>query len=351
MWENYELFRLVAASQVFLAIVVLLVKHARSPSTYWALLLFVGIEAYLLVPLILARSEFIPLILIVLLLSNLLPLFLWLLSKALFQEEEGLSPAQKSAVVLLTIYFCGFLGLREFGYVDRVTNLWSMRGLLLELLPQVFKISLIFLTLWQILMNFGADLVEKRRQLRLGVLIIVGVYTAIIIIVETLFYSTELPVLETVHSFGLVVTIVLVCCAIFTLEEGIFLPAQKKPVLDIPKPAESRGAKILPELLRHLTKLSVYREEGLTIRHLAKHLGCAEYKLREVINGEMGYRNFNELLNQYRIEEASLRLQDPAEAHLPILSIALDVGYRSLSTFNKAFKSRHGMTPSEFRKK
>jgi AraC-like DNA-binding protein len=61
------------------------------------------------------------------------------------------------------------------------------------------------------------------------------------------------------------------------------------------------------------------------------------------------YRNFNQFLNQYRIEEAARRLQDPHEQHIPISSIALDVGYASLSSFNKAFKDTYQVTPSVYR--
>jgi len=39
------------------------------------------------------------------------------------------------------------------------------------------------------------------------------------------------------------------------------------------------------------------------------------------------------------------------EAHLPILTIAMDVGYRSLSSFNKAFLASHQLTPTQYRQK
>jgi AraC-like DNA-binding protein len=74
-----------------------------------------------------------------------------------------------------------------------------------------------------------------------------------------------------------------------------------------------------------------------------------EYRLRRLINQSLHYRNFNQFLNHYRIEEAARRLLDPAEEHIPISSIALDVGYASLSSFNKAFKDTHGVTPSTWR--
>ena len=47
-----------------------------------------------------------------------------------------------------------------------------------------------------------------------------------------------------------------------------------------------------------------YRQEGLTIGRLAEQLGTQEYRLRRLINRRLGYRNFNEYLNDYRIREA-----------------------------------------------
>jgi AraC-like DNA-binding protein len=61
------------------------------------------------------------------------------------------------------------------------------------------------------------------------------------------------------------------------------------------------------------------------------------------------YRNFNDFLNRYRIDDATARLRDPNSARTPVLTIAMDAGYRSMTTFNKAFKTRHSQTPVEFR--
>jgi AraC-like DNA-binding protein len=36
---------------------------------------------------------------------------------------------------------------------------------------------------------------------------------------------------------------------------------------------------------------------------------------------------------------------------LPVLTIALSVGYQSITPFNNAFRQLKGMTPSEYRRK
>lgn len=90
----------------------------------------------------------------------------------------------------------------------------------------------------------------------------------------------------------------------------------------------------------------LYEKTGLTIAELAEALSMQEYLLRRLINQQLNYRNFNQFLNNYRINEACKKLK---ETRTPISSIALDVGYGSLSSFNKAFKERYNITPSDFR--
>tara|TARA_B110000211_G_scaffold234969_1_gene307907 strand:- start:9171 stop:10316 length:1146 start_codon:yes stop_codon:yes gene_type:complete len=90
-----------------------------------------------------------------------------------------------------------------------------------------------------------------------------------------------------------------------------------------------------------------YRRENLTLKDLSNALEVPEYKVRAAINKELGYRNFNEFINEYRIKEAAKRLRDEPET--PISNIALDVGYRTLSSFNRAFRKEKDTTPTAFR--
>ena len=58
------------------------------------------------------------------------------------------------------------------------------------------------------------------------------------------------------------------------------------------------------------------------------------------------------LLLLYRVPTWGMRewLADPIQAQLPVLSMAMDAGFRSRSSFNKAFKETRGVTPSAWRK-
>jgi AraC-like DNA-binding protein len=119
------------------------------------------------------------------------------------------------------------------------------------------------------------------------------------------------------------------------------------PDIAMSSAADRKLAAALNELME---RERIYRREGLTIGALATRLGVPEYRLRRLINGTLGHRNFNAFLNAHRIAEAKAALADPAQAEVPVTTIALDAGFQSLGPFNRAFKTETGLTPSEFRR-
>ncbi|RKQ69338.1 AraC family transcriptional regulator [Litorimonas taeanensis] len=114
-------------------------------------------------------------------------------------------------------------------------------------------------------------------------------------------------------------------------------------------PIDPRDTQLLTELRSAMEVEKIYREAGLTIRELAEHLNTPEHRLRSLINQGLGYRNFSAFLNSYRIEAVKDQLSDPDKLRIPILTLAMDVGYNSLAPFNRAFRAIEGMTPTAYR--
>jgi AraC-like DNA-binding protein len=83
---------------------------------------------------------------------------------------------------------------------------------------------------------------------------------------------------------------------------------------------------------------------------LSQKLDIPEYRLRHLINRQLGHRNFSAFVNSYRLAEAEAALSDPSQVAVPILTIALDAGFGSIGPFNRAFKAHTGLTPSEYRR-
>ncbi|SIN61346.1 AraC-type DNA-binding protein [Parasphingorhabdus marina DSM 22363] len=101
--------------------------------------------------------------------------------------------------------------------------------------------------------------------------------------------------------------------------------------------------------LREVMETGLFREHDLTLNQLCQKTGIHEYQLRALINQEMGYRNFREFLNSYRLREVQAHLSRPEFETVPITTIALDAGFNSIPSFNRVFKAEFGVSPSEYR--
>jgi AraC-like DNA-binding protein len=117
------------------------------------------------------------------------------------------------------------------------------------------------------------------------------------------------------------------------------------PALE-PLQAETR---LGDRLLATVKGEQLYKREGLTIGALAQKLGLPEYRVRRIINQQLGYRNFNAFVNELRTDEACRILADPANERLPIFNLAVDLGYGSIGPFNRAFRAKTAQTPTEYR--
>lgn len=104
---------------------------------------------------------------------------------------------------------------------------------------------------------------------------------------------------------------------------------------------------LIARLYELMDKERVYLDEELSLASLADKMGLNAHQLSEILNRELRI-NFNSFVNSYRLNAAkSMLLEEPDRT---ILSIALNCGFNSKTTFNKAFIAAAGMTPREFRR-
>jgi AraC-like DNA-binding protein len=107
--------------------------------------------------------------------------------------------------------------------------------------------------------------------------------------------------------------------------------------------------RVKAKLVRALKEDRIYRDEELTLRALAGALDISPHQLSWIINEEFRV-SFPTLVNGYRVEEVKKRLADPSFDGSSILQTALEAGFNTKASFNRAFKQHTGMTPSEYRK-
>lgn len=92
-----------------------------------------------------------------------------------------------------------------------------------------------------------------------------------------------------------------------------------------------------------------YLDNRYSIKNLAESLNLSVPVVSKIINRGMG-TNFNDLINQYKVQEAIALLQSEKTTHLTIEAIAQNAGFNSTSAFNENFKRITGKSPKSYRK-
>ncbi|WP_449285337.1 helix-turn-helix domain-containing protein [Marinobacter sp. PE14] len=221
-------------------------------------------------------------------------------------------------------------------------------------LGQFFEYVVVLHGLSFVIRYWRNDLVETRRKARLAFLLIIG--GAVGIATVSLNFGLYHEYIRGIIT-GLAAFATLIC--LVTAREGIMdlvgsdLSSDQRPSRlnanlnsDPQEPLSAQQEQDAEALGRTMAE-GFYRTEKLTLKKLSEATDIPEYRLRKVINQALGYRNFNDYINQLRVAEASERLLNEPET--PVLNISLDVGYRTLSSFNRAFRDIQNTTPTEFR--
>ncbi|MCR9064932.1 MAG: AraC family transcriptional regulator, partial [Cytophagales bacterium] len=92
-----------------------------------------------------------------------------------------------------------------------------------------------------------------------------------------------------------------------------------------------------------------FRNPTLSLRELANSMNISCNKLSWLLNERMG-QNFNEYINNFRLENFKVNALNPANSHLTLLGLAYESGFSSKSVFNGYFKKTEGMTPKAWLK-
>jgi AraC-like DNA-binding protein/ligand-binding sensor protein len=100
-----------------------------------------------------------------------------------------------------------------------------------------------------------------------------------------------------------------------------------------------------PLVLRAREYIDEHKTEELLLADVAKAAGASVFHFCKVFHKATGLK-FTDYVARVRVEDARTRLLNP---NLRISEIAYDVGFQSLTQFNRTFKRVFGQSPSEFR--
>ena len=265
----------------------------------------------------------------------------WLFVVVLFEDRRVTIAAMAPAILLL-----GSGILAAMASPTMAKPIWTARDLAGALLA--LHADVVIVRGWR------GDLVESRRRLRGPFLIAMAAFAAVELTAGIAArYASQGPWLSLSGSgfFGPLALMFLVLgfAAVFLSGRAELFGATRPTGLVAVARAETADRLELERLKAVMEEGQPWRREGLAIGALAREVGAPEHRLRRLINDRLGYRNYAEFLNSYRIDAAKLRLADPREVRTTVAVIAFDLGYGSLGPFNRAFRAATGATPTKWR--
>ena len=224
-------------------------------------------------------------------------------------------------------------------------------------IARVAAFALIVAGLWRVLAGRDADLIEQRRRLRLMLAIGVGLWIAALTALSAVASEAVRASAGIVTAGGVLVLVLAAALLRLRVEQGAATHVAATPspvgapaVAAVPDDVDAEERAWLDRLAALMERERIYREEDFSLARLAQRMNIPEYRLRRLINQRIGERNFVSFVNGYRLAETMAALADPSQQQVPILTIALDAGFKSIGPFNRAFKAHTGQTPSEFRR-
>ncbi|PIX09780.1 MAG: hypothetical protein COZ75_05015 [Flavobacteriaceae bacterium CG_4_8_14_3_um_filter_34_10] len=96
-----------------------------------------------------------------------------------------------------------------------------------------------------------------------------------------------------------------------------------------------------------LTQNKVFLNQKLSLAELAKLINSSDKKLSTLLNQNL-QTNFYDYINSFRITAFKKNVAEGKLEQLSIVGLALQCGFKSKSSFYRAFKKETGMSPSQF---
>ncbi|PIF46473.1 AraC-like DNA-binding protein [Chryseobacterium sp. 52] len=92
----------------------------------------------------------------------------------------------------------------------------------------------------------------------------------------------------------------------------------------------------------------IYTDSTLNREKVAEKLGISAGYVSQIVNTITG-DNFAHYINQYRVEAVKEMISDPEYENYTLLTMGLEAGFTSKTTFYNAFKKVTGQTPNEYK--
>lgn len=104
---------------------------------------------------------------------------------------------------------------------------------------------------------------------------------------------------------------------------------------------------IRTRLFYYMQNEKPYLNTELKLQDISNAISCSSVELSQLLNMHMN-TNFTDFVNQYRIDEFIMRVQDKSAIKYTLTSLSEQSGFSSRTSFFRSFKKIKGTTPAEY---
>ena len=116
-------------------------------------------------------------------------------------------------------------------------------------------------------------------------------------------------------------------------------------------PVDLAKLKVISDTIKEaMFNEKLYKDPELSLHSFAEHVGIKSYLISKSLK-EIENKRFNDFVNEYRVNEVIALLKDSNSSRYTLLSIGMDAGFNSKSSFHRAVKKQLGVLPSELKVK
>lgn len=263
-------------------------------------------------------------------------------------------------LVLIVFYYFNF---HQFSNVEKsqllvARRLPTLKSFLIDIVLHLLIVVYLIASLKEIhyyearLKNVFADIHKIWRNwtyILIGGFLVIMILDIIYLTVYFYTKSRPIPVVNTINVMVFLLTVLIMIKGLNRPEIFSSLPENSSAKYTGSNLKEADRLKIKEKLEQLLHKEKMYHEPTICIKDLAEAIGVLPKHLSQVINEDYK-KNFFDLINTLRIEEAKLLLTTYPSDEKNINEIFYETGFNSKTSFNLAFKKYTGHTPTSYRR-
>lgn len=279
---------------------------------------------------------------------------MWLLSRALFRTQNAVCRRHVCVALLIALMIVlnqAWHLVSELGIQSQMLAS-SMKQLKIGLNESAALLSscILILSFWEGLRGYSSKTkVQKQQSIIFAGAFFIAVFNSTILF--KMFLSEQnyhLAEPWIIASSALIILFAVQLIFVLQNKEKVLHSEMASEISQDELPIEIDKA-LIEGINNLIQNEKIFLQENIKIVDFASRLNVSEYKISQAIRQHFTAPNFNQFLNQFRIEYAKTLLECPSNMTWPILVVGLESGFASAVSFNRVFKANTGQLPKQYR--